>query len=187
MNKVESPVVSATPAESPAPTEVPAADVAAIPFRDNFTAQQLKFVAAKYAAKYSEADQKEHAKLWPSYVGDSFTMYVLAETLNEAKNAIFSKNRPDAIRDVLESMRVFTPTVHGAVLTDRQVRKNVDVKEELLEVAASLENESQRIAVLKDVRKHVKLDAGTGKDTDTARAKFWYVCDIFGIIPQTIW
>jgi hypothetical protein len=169
------------------PTDSSAQQPVVITFRDNFTAQHIKMIAAKYAVKYSDADQKEHVKLWPAHVGDSFTMYVLAETLNEAKNAVFSKNKPDAIRDVVEAIRVYTPTAHNAVLTDRQVRKNIDVQEELLEIGAMLENEQQRIAVLKDVRKAVKLDASNGKDTDAAKLKFWYVCDLFGIIPQTIW
>ena len=63
------------------------------PFDAYFSIEHQGMIAAKYRQKYSELEQAAHKAEWPEFAGNHFTLYVLAETLLEAKKAVFSANR----------------------------------------------------------------------------------------------
>jgi hypothetical protein len=152
-----------------------------------FTPEQQTVLAAKYAVKYSDADQREHKANWPEFAGNSFTMYVLAETLNEAQKAIFSLNSKLFLGRLRATMAEYTPTTHGAVLTEMMTTYNRAVSLKLMALYEEITLESQRIELLKMYSKELKLASKTGKDTELAKLKFFHAADGLGIVPNTIW
>jgi hypothetical protein len=152
-----------------------------------FSMEHQGMIAAKYAAKYSDNDQKAHIEAWPHFLGNHFMLYVLAETLNEARKAVFSANRTILINQLTAAMRDYTPAVPGAILTELQTwsNKNTDMNLEMLKT--QMLEESQRVEVLKAFSKNLKQASKTGKDTDKARLKVTYAADSFGVIPGLVW
>jgi hypothetical protein len=169
------------------PAEVNTPVVAVKPIDSYFTIEHQGMIAAKYRVKYSDADQTQHKAQWPEFTGNHFVLYLLAETLTEAKRAVFSANRKILFNNLTGAMVNYTPTVAGATLTELQVMFNKTTDMQLQELYKHVEEESQRIDLLKDYSKALKQSAKTGKDTDNARAKFFHASATLGIVPNTIW
>lgn len=152
-----------------------------------FSLEHQGMIAAKYSAKYSEADQAEHKTAWPEFQGNHFVMYVLAETQSEARKAVFSANRTILLAKLSAAMVSYTPTVPGAVLTELQTILNKSTELQLQELYTIVAEEAQRIDLLKAFGKTLKQAAKTGKDMDTAKLKFFHASAVLGIVPNTIW
>ena len=180
MSTQNSPVKSIeTPAESSAQT------VTAI---DNlFTIEHQGMIAAKYRTKYSDADQAMHKAAWPQFAGNHFTMYILAETLSEARKAVFSANKPLLLNTLQSAMTNYTPTVPGAVITELQATFNKTTDLQLQGLYEQVSEESLRADLLKAFASKLKQSSKTGRDTDIARAKFYHASATLGITPNSIW
>jgi len=152
-----------------------------------FSIEHQGMIAAKYRVKYSDADQSAHKVLWPEHAGNHFTMYVLAETLSEARKAVFSANKPLLLNTLQSAMSNYTPTVPGAVLTELQVQFNRTTDLQLQGLYKQVSEESLRADLLKAFSSKLKQSAKTGKDTDVARAKFFHAAATLGITPNSIW
>jgi hypothetical protein len=152
-----------------------------------FTIEHQGMIAAKYRVKYSDADQQEHKAIWPEFVGNHFTMYVLAETLSEARKAVFSANKKIFLNNLIGAMVNYTPLVHGQAVTELQVMFNKTTDMQLQGLYDLVTDESQRVELLKDYAKMLKLVSKTGKDTDTNKAKFFHASATLGVTPNTIW
>jgi len=157
------------------------------PFDSYFTVEHQGMIAAKYRAKYSDADQQMHKTAWPEFAGNHFTLYVLAETLNEARKAVFSANRTIFLNNLTGAMVNYTPTVPGATLTELMVTFNKTSDLRLHALYEQIPDESQRTELLKAFAKLLKQATRTGKDMDTARGKFFHASVTLGITPNTIW
>jgi hypothetical protein len=157
------------------------------PLDSYFSIEHQGMIAAKYRVKYSDADQSEHKKRWPEFAGNHFTMYVLAETLSEAQKAVFSANRAILLNNLTGAMVNYTPTTPGAVLTELQLMSNRLTDSQLQALYENVNDESNRVDLLKAFAKNLKQAAKTGKDTDLARAKFFHAAATLGITPNTIW
>ena len=167
----------------------PKVEVAATvkPIDSYFTVEHQGMIAAKYRVKYSDAEQSIHKTAWPEFSGNHFTMYILAETLMEAKKAVFSANRSIFINNLTGAMVNYTPTTPDAVITELQAYSNKMTDAGLQMLYEQIPDESQRIELLKAFAKNLKQAAKTGKDTDTARAKFFHASAVLGVVPQSIW
>ena len=157
------------------------------PIDSHFTIEHQGMIAAKYRTKYSDADQRDHAAKWPQFVGNHFTMYILAETLSEARKAVFSANKPLLLNSLQSAMSNYTPTVPGAVLTELQVQFNRTTDLQLQALYEQISEESLRADLLKAFSGKLKQSSKTGKDTDMARAKFFHASATLGITPNSIW
>jgi ATP-dependent RNA circularization protein (DNA/RNA ligase family) len=157
------------------------------PIDAHFTDEHKRMIAAKYTAKYSDAEQLEHRGTWPMYTGNQFALYVLAETLNEARKAVFSANLKDYLRDLDRAMSVYTPIVDGVVLTERQVSRNREANEDLEAIRIAIPAESERSAMLKKYAEALRSKIKTGKDADKARLVFYHVSNAMGVLPNSIW
>lgn len=171
-----------TTGETPEKTSIKLADIDTL-----FTNEHQSMIAAKYRAKYSDADQSVHKTEWPQFIGNHFMLYVLAETLAEARKAVFSANKKLLLNALVSTMSRYTPTNPGATLTDLQVTFNKTVEMELFGLASKLEDESNRVDLLKDYAKLLKLGTRCGKDTDAARLAFNYAAAKLDVIAGTIW
>jgi hypothetical protein len=152
-----------------------------------FTLEHQGMIAAKYRVKYSDADQAQHKTLYPEFAGNHFTMYILAETLAEARKAVFSANKPLLLNQLQSAMMNYTPTVPGAVLTELQVQFNKTTDLQLQALYEQVVEESLRADLLKVFAQKLKQASKTGRDTDVARAKFYHASATLGITPQAIW
>jgi hypothetical protein len=157
------------------------------PIDSYFTVEHQGMIAAKYRTKYSDADQQTHKAAWPEFAGNHFTMYVLAETLSEARKAVFSANRAIFLNNLTGAMVNYTPTVPGATLTELMLTFNKTADLQLQALYEQIPDESQRAELLKAFAKSLKQATRTGKDTDTARGKFYHASATLGIAPNTIW
>ena len=157
------------------------------PIDSYFTIEHQSMIAAKYRAKYSDADQAEHKTRWSEFAGNHFTMYILAETLNEARKAVFSANSKGFLNNLIGSMINYTPTAPGSVLTEMQVAWNKMSDTALQGLYEQVSDESQRTDLLKMYAKTLKLQSKTGKDTETAKAKFYHASAELGVTPNSIW
>jgi hypothetical protein len=157
------------------------------PIDSYFTVEHQGMIAAKYRVKYSDADQQQHKASWPEFAGNHFVMYVLAETLLEARKAVFSANRTILLNSLTGALVNYTPTEPGAVLTELQVAFNKTSDLQLQGLYEQIPDESQRVELLKAFSKNLKQAAKTGKDTDTARAKFYHASAVMGIPGNLIW
>ena len=157
------------------------------PFDSFFSIEHQGMIASKYRVKYSDADQQIHKGLWPEFTGNHFTLYVLAETLMEARKAVFSANRAILLNNLTGAMVNYTPTIPGATLTELQVTFNKTSDLQLNALYEQIPDEPQRAELLKAYAKNLKQSAKTGRDTDTARAKFFHASATLGIVPNTIW
>lgn len=173
--EIEKPVEEMKPAETVKPID------------SYFTIEHQGMIAAKYRAKYSDADQTQHKTAWPEFSGNHFIMYVLAETLNEARKAVFSANSKGFLNNLIGAMVNYTPTTSGAILTDMQVAWNKMTDTALQGVYENVPDEGQRTELLKMYGKTLKLGSKTGKDTETAKAKFYHASASLGIVPNSIW
>ena len=165
----------------------PESTVTVKPIDSYFTVEHQGMIAAKYRAKYSDAEQNIHKNTWPEFAGNHFTLYVLAETLTEARKAVFSANRAILLNNLIGAMVNYTPTEPGAVLTELQVMSNKLSEAALQMLYEQIPDESQRGDLLKSFAQRLKQSAKTGKDTDVARAKFYHASAVLGIVPQSIW
>lgn len=152
-----------------------------------FTIEHQGMIAGKYRAKYSDTDQNEHKTAWPQFAGNHFMMYVLAETLAEAQNKVFSVNKPLLLNSLRNAMENYTPTVPGATLTEIQISFNKVTDLQLQALYEKVPVESQRVDLLTDFAKKLKQASKTGKDTDQNRAKFSHAAATLGIVAGTIW
>jgi len=184
-DKNQSAVVNAVPAESSAPQQSEASKVR--PIAAYFSIEHQGMIAAKYRTKYSDADQAQHKATWPEFAGNHFTMYILAETLQEARKSVFSANKPLLLNTLQSAMSSYTPTVPGAVLTELQVQLNKTTDLQLRGLYEQVTEESLRSDLLKAFGSKLKQSAKTGKDTDVARAKFFHAAATLGITPNSIW
>jgi hypothetical protein len=175
----------AAPVESTTKTETTVPVVK--PIDSYFTVEHQGMIAAKYRAKYSDIEQAGHKAVWPEFAGNHCTMYILAETLSEARKAVFSANRNILLNNLTGAMVNYTPTTPDAVLTELQVMFNKTSDMQLQGLYEQVSDESQRVELLKAYAKNVKQSAKTGKDTDVARAKFFHASAVLGITPQSIW
>ena len=171
------------PAESPAPAPV----VKTEPVDTLFSIEHQGMIASKYRAKYSEADQSAHKTQWPQFTGNHFMLYVLAETLSEARKAVFSRDKKIYLSRLIGMMDEYTPTVPGAVLTELQVACNRTTDLKLQSLYEQLSFEDNRIDLLKDFAKTLKQSAKTGRDTDKYRAVFYHAAGTLGVSGNTIW
>lgn len=169
------------------PTESINAINAVKPIDSYFTVEHQGMIAAKYRVKYSDADQMQHKAMWPEHAGNHFTLYILAETLSEARKAVFSANRMLLLNTLTSSMVNYTPTVPGATLTELQVAFNKTTDLQLQGLYENVSDESQRTELLKAFAKNLKQSAKTGKDMDSAKAKFYHASATLGITPNSIW
>jgi hypothetical protein len=152
-----------------------------------FTIEHQGMIAAKYRTKYSDADQQEHKAKWPEFTGNHFTMYVLAETLSEARKAVFSANKKIFLNNLTGAMVNYTPTTPGAVITELQTQFNKTTDLQLQGLYELIADESQRVELLKDYAKLLKLMSKSGRDTDVNKAKFFHASATLGVTPNTIW
>ena len=159
----------------------------ALPFDLLFSDEIQRVLALKYTAKYSRADKSEHLLAWPEYAGNSFLLYLLAETMEEGRKAVFSLNRPGYLRDLVRATGNYTPTGNGAVLTDRQVRNNREAAEDLQKLLEELKSESERTEILNAFVKVLRQGARTGKELESAKSQFYFAAGILGVVPNTIW
>ena len=157
------------------------------PVDSYFTIEHQSMIAAKYRAKYSDADQSQHKAAWPEFAGNHFTLYILAETLSEAKKAVFSANAKGFLNNLIGAMVNYTPTLPDSVLTEMQVKWNEMSDTALQGLYENVPDESQRTSLLKDYMKTLKMGCKSGKDTDVAKAKFYHASATLGITPQSIW
>lgn len=157
------------------------------PIDSYFSIEHQGMIAAKYRVKYSDADQTQHKATWPEFVGNHFTMYILAETLSEARKSVFSANSKIFLNQLMAGMVNYTPTVPGATLTELQVTFNKASELQLQGIYEMIPDEAQRVELLKMYAKTLKMGAKTGKDTDTARAKFFHASAVLGVVPNTVW
>jgi hypothetical protein len=164
-----------------------AASVTVKPIDSYFTIEHQSVIAAKYRAKYSDADQTEHRKLWPEFTGNHFTLYLLAETRTEALKAVFSANSKIFLNNLHGAMVNYTPTTPGAVLTELMVTYNRVADLALQGLYEQIPDESQRTELLKTFAKNLKMASKNGKDTDTAKLKFFHAAATLGIVPNSIW
>lgn len=148
-----------------------------------FTLEHQGMIAAKYRAKYSDLEQVSHKSVWPEYKGNHFMMYVLAETLSEARKAVFSANRAILINQLVGAMINYTPSP----VTELQVLFNKATDQQLNALTDQLPDESNRTEVLKAYAKTLKQAARTGRDIDAARLKFYHAADVLGVVAGTIW
>jgi len=152
-----------------------------------FTVEHQGMIASKYRAKYSDAEQREHKTTWPAFTGNHFTLYILAETLSEARKAVFSRDKKIYLSRLIGTMEVYTPTVPGAVLSELQIACNRTTDLKLAGMFEQVTFEDNRSDLLKDYAKTLKLASKTGKDTDTAKAKFFHAAAALGITANSIW
>ena len=157
------------------------------PIDSYFSIEHQGMIAAKYRAKYSEADQQQHKAEWPAFTGNHFMMYVLAETLSEARKAVFSANRSILLNNLTGAMVNYTPTLKDTVLTELQVTFNRTSDLQLQALYEQLPDESHRTELLKAYAKNLKQASRTGRDTEVARAKFYHASAVLGVVPQSIW
>lgn len=157
------------------------------PIDSYFTVEHQGMISAKYRVKYSDADQAAHKATWPEFIGNHFTMYILAETLAEARKSVFSANSKIFLNQLMAGMVNYTPTVPGATLTELQVTFNKATELQLQGIYEMIPDETQRVELLKMYAKTLKMGAKTGKDTDTARAKFYHASAVLGVVPNTVW
>jgi hypothetical protein len=157
------------------------------PIDSYFSIEHQGMISAKYRAKYSDADQTQHKAAWPEFVGNHFTMYILAETLGEARKAVFSANSKIFLNQLIAGMVNYTPAVPDAVLTELQVTFNKTSDLQLQAIYEMIPDEAQRVELLKLYAKTLKMSAKTGKDTETARAKFFHASAVLGVVPNTVW
>ena len=145
-----------------------------------FTLEHQGMIAAKYRAKYSDLEQVSHKTVWPEFKGNHFMMYVLAETLSEARKAVFSANRAILINQLVGAMVNYTPLdgtdKSGAkrAVTELQILFNRATDQQLTALTDQLPDESNRTDVLKAYAKTLKQAARTGRDIDAARLKFYH-------------
>ena len=158
-----------------------------------FTLEHQGMIAAKYRAKYSDLEQVSHKSVWPEFKGNHFMMYVLAETLAEARKAVFSANRTILINQLIGAMINYTP-VDGydkngnpVAVTELQVLFNKATDQQLVALSDQLPDENNRTDVLKAYAKTLKQAARTGRDIDAARLKFYHAADVLGVVAGTIW
>ena len=156
-------------------------------FDSHFSVEHQNMIAAKYERKYDVTARRVHRTLWPAFTGNPFTMYVLAETLTEAKKAVFSENIKSYLRKLASSMEDYTPTAGGAVLTELQVTDNRECDNKLAKLAAMVEDEDDRNQLLKKYAEQLKLSSKNGKDTDRNKLVFYHAADSFQVVPNTIW
>jgi hypothetical protein len=158
-----------------------------------FTLEHQGMIAAKYRAKYSDLEQVSHKSVWPEYKGNHFMMYVLAETLCEARKAVFSANRAILINQLVGAMVNYTPVDatdkngNPLAVTELQVLFNKATDQQLNALTDQLPDESNRTDVLKAYAKTLKQSARTGRDIDAARLKFYHAADVLGVVAGTIW
>jgi hypothetical protein len=154
-----------------------------------FTLEHQGMIAAKYRAKYSDLEQVSHKSVWPEFKGNHFMMYVLAETLSEARKAVFSANRAILINQLIGAMVNYTPadTTGARAMTELQVLFNKATDQQLNALTDQLPDESNRTDVLKAYAKTLKQSARTGRDIDAARLKFYHAADVLGVVAGTIW
>ena len=154
-----------------------------------FTLEHQGMIAAKYRAKYSDLEQVSHKSLWPEFKGNHFMMYVLAETLTEARKAVFSANRTILINQLVGAMVNYTPadTTGARAMTELQVLFNKATDQQLNALTNQLPDESNRTDVLKAYAKTLKQSARTGRDLDQARLKFYHAADMIGVVAGEIW
>jgi hypothetical protein len=154
-----------------------------------FTLEHQGMIAAKYRAKYSDLEQVSHKSVWPEFKGNHFMMYVLAETLSEARKAVFSANRAILINQLVGAMVNYTPadTTGARAMTELQVLFNKATDQQLNVLTDQLPDESNRTDVLKAYAKTLKQSARTGRDIDAARLKFYHAADVLGVVAGTIW
>lgn len=152
-----------------------------------FSLEHQGMIASKYRVKYSDPEQEQHKAAWPQYVGNHFMLYILAETLLEAKKAVFSANKKLLLNSLTSAMSNYTPTAPGAVITDMQAQFNKVADMQLQALYEQIPDESQRVDLLKDFAKTLKLSSKNGVQTETARAKFAHAAATLGIVPATIW
>jgi hypothetical protein len=157
------------------------------PIDSYFSIEHQGMIAAKYRAKYSEADQQQHKAAWPEFAGNHFTMYVLAETLSEARKAVFSANRSILLNNLTGAMVNYTPVIAGSVLTELQVTFNKTSDLQLEALYEQLPQEEHRTELLKAYAKALKQAARTGRDLEGARARFYHASAVLGVVPQSIW
>ena len=154
-----------------------------------FTLEHQGMIAAKYRAKYSDLEQVSHKSQWPEFKGNHFMMYVLAETLSEARKAVFSANRAILINQLVGAMVNYTPadTTGARAMTELQVLFNKATDQQLNALTEQMPDESNRTDVLKAYAKTLKQAARTGRDIDAARLKFYHAADCLGVVAGTIW
>ena len=158
-----------------------------------FTLEHQGMIAAKYRAKYSDLEQVSHKSVWPEFKGNHFMMYVLAETLSEARKAVFSANRAILINQLVGAMVNYTPLVgrdrqgNPVAVTELQILFNRATDQQLTALSEQLPDESNRTDVLKAYAKTLKQAARTGRDIDAARQKFYFAADVLGVVAGTIW
>ena len=175
----------------PAPTVLSAQPKAGIDTL--FTLEHQGMIAAKYRAKYSDLEQVSHKTVWPEFKGNHFMMYVLAETLSEARKAVFSANRAILINQLVGAMVNYTPLVgrdrqgNPVAVTELQILFNRATDQQLTALSEQLPDESNRTDVLKAYAKLLKQAARTGRDIDAARQKFYFAADVLGVVAGTIW
>ena len=159
-------------------------------FDAHFSIEHQGMLSAKYRGKYSDADHLEHRAKWPEFVGNHFVMYVLAETLSEARKAVFSANRAVLLNTLVSAMSNYTPTNgtgRDVVMTELQLTFNKTVDMQLNALYEQLPEESNRADLLKAYGKTLKQQAKNGRDMDNAKAKFFHAAAVLGIVPNTIW
>jgi hypothetical protein len=182
MNNTENSVAIAEMVES---GQEPVAS--ARPIDSYFSIEHQGMIASKYRAKYSDADQQQHKAAWPEFAGNHFMMYIMAETLSEARKAVFSANRGILLNNLTGAMVNYTPAIPGAVFTELQVTFNKTSDLQLQALYEQLPDESHRTELLKAYAKSIKQAARSGKDLDVARAKFYHASAVLGVVPQSIW
>ena len=170
------------------PTETKEKEISSVkPIDSYFTLEHQSHIAVKYTAKYSDADQEKHVAKWPEFKGNHFVLYILAETLNEAQKAVFSKNKKVLLSQLLGAMNGYSPTTPGAVLTDLQVALNKNTDLQLQGIYEFVPDDGQRIELLKDYQKGLKLGSKNGAELEKSKIKFFHASATLGIIPNTIW
>jgi hypothetical protein len=154
-----------------------------------FTLEHQGMIAAKYRAKYSDLEQVSHKSLWPEFKGNHFMMYVLSETLTEARKAVFSANRTILINQLVGAMVNYTPadSTGTRAMTELQVLFNKATDQQLNALTDQLPDESNKTDVLKAYAKTLKQSARTGRDLDQARLKFYHAADMIGVVAGEIW